>query len=261
MRELTLPIPLVMLPGLGSDGTLFARQRKAFGDEAIVVPDWPTPHDDEPLHLYAKRFAERIGPELPRKYALVGVSFGGFVAQEMLRFLEPKPAVCLLLSSARTSDAVPTWAAMLGKLAALPPLSAMAMFHRLAAVPFAKLNGGDDEAVAIFRDMAKRGDPKLFQWSIRRIAEWEGPPAIAGDGSVCPVYEIHGADDPVLRCVPELADQVVSGGKHLIFHAHARTVNRWIFEHVLAVCPEFQSEYPAIEDPDATVARRSLLPV
>lgn len=257
MRELTLPIPLVMLPGLGADGELFVKQRRAFGDDAIIVPEWPEVREDEPLHLFAKRLAERLGPTLPKRYALCGVSFGGMVAQEMLRFLDQAPAVTLLISSAQTVDAVPTWATLLGRLATLPPLALMASCHRLAAVPFAKLNDGDDEAVSIFRGMAKRGDPRMFQWAIRRIADWEGPPDRSPTAP--PIYEIHGRDDPILKCQPALADHCIPGGKHLIFFTHAKTVNRWVFDHIIAACPEAQADYPAIEDPDVTVARRAML--
>lgn len=260
MRELTLPIPLIVLPGLGADGTLFAQQRKAFGDEAIVVPEWVEPYDDEPLHLYAKRFAERLGPTLPSKYALGGVSFGGMVAQELLRFLDPKPAVTLLISSARSTDAVPTWAQLTGKFAGLAPESAMTVFQQVASMPFAKLNGGDDEAVSIFAGMAKRHDPALFRWSIGQVAEWQGPPSPEKLGpDAPPIYAIHGEKDPVLRCEPKRADRVVPDGKHLIMLTHAKSVNRWIFERVLSVCPEAQLDYPAIEDPDTTVARRAAL--
>ncbi len=257
MRELTLPIPLIMLPGLGADGSLFVHQRKAFGDAAVIVPDWLEPGEDEPLHLFTKRFAKALGPKLPAKYALVGVSFGGMVAQELLRHLDRPPAVTLLISSAQTADAVPTWATALGKLAALPPLPIMSAFHRLAAIPFAKLNGGDDEAVALFVGMAKRSDPKFFQWAIRRIAQWDGPPDFGQ--SPPPIYEIHGTSDPVLKAMPSLADCLIPNGKHLIFMNHAKTVNRWLFDHVMAVCPEAQADYPAIEDPDTTVARRDAL--
>ncbi|MEM1444529.1 MAG: alpha/beta hydrolase [Planctomycetota bacterium] len=258
MHELTLPIPLVMLPGLGADGQLFAEQRKAFGDDAIVVPDWLPPHEDEPLHLYAKRFAEQLGPSLPTKYALAGVSFGGMLAQEMLRHLEPKPASLLLVSSARTSDAVPTIGGLMATLGAASPLGAMKAFHTLASVPFAKLNDGDDQTVSIFMAMAKTCDPAFFKWSLQRVAAWEGPPPEL-EGLGVPVRSIHGRKDPVLRCISELTDTVVAEGKHLISLTHHKSVNRFLFEQVLAVCPEAQIDYPAIEGPDQTVARRAML--
>ncbi|MEM8781398.1 MAG: alpha/beta hydrolase [Planctomycetota bacterium] len=257
MHELTLPIPLVMLPGLGADGAMFAAQRKAFGDDAIVVPDWLPPHDDEPLHLYAKRFAELLGPTLPSKYALAGVSFGGMLAQEMLRHLEPKPATLLLISSARTAESVPTVGGLLAAFGGTAPLPALAVFHKLASVPFAKLNGGDDQAVSTFIEMAKRCDPATFRWSLQRVAAWEGPPELISSG--VPVHAIHGRKDPVLKCIPSLTDRVVPEGKHLIASTHAKTVNRFLFDRVLEVCPEAQAEYPAIEDPDVTVARRAAL--
>jgi pimeloyl-ACP methyl ester carboxylesterase len=259
MRELTLPIPLVMLPGLGADAELFVKQRRAFGDESVIVPDWPEIREDEPLHLFARRCAEAWGPTLPNRYALCGVSFGGMVAQELLRFLDPRPAVTLLISSARTVEAVPAWANIMGFMAGMPPLPLMAAAHKALSIPFAKLNDGDDEAVAIFRGMAKRGAPRFFQWAIRRIADWEGPPDLLLKPHAPAVHAIHGRRDPVLKCVPELADRCIDDGKHLIFYTHAKTVNRWIFDHVLAVCPEAQGDYPAIEDPDTTVARRAAL--
>lgn len=257
-QELTLPIPLVMLPGLGADGSLFVQQHKAFGDDAITVPDWLPAYEDEPLHLYAKRFAERLSPTLPEKYALAGVSFGGMLAQEMLRHLEPKPATLLLISSARTANAVPTIGGLMASLSSAAPLGAMKAFHTAASVPFAWLNGGDDQAVKLFIDMAKTCDPAFFKWTLQRVAAWEGPPPDVAAAGV-PIHAIHGENDPVLRCVPESTDRVVRDGKHLITLTHAKSVNRFLFEQTLAVCTEAQMDYPAIEDPDVTIARRARL--
>ena len=71
--------PLVLVPGLGSDGWIWAQQAGALADIAAVsIGD--TLHDDSIAGM-----AARILSQAPARFALGGISMGGYVALEIVR--------------------------------------------------------------------------------------------------------------------------------------------------------------------------------
>lgn len=70
---------LVLVPGLGSDGWIWAQQAEALADVAAVsIGD--TLHDDSIAGM-----AARILSQAPARFALGGISMGGYVAFEIVR--------------------------------------------------------------------------------------------------------------------------------------------------------------------------------
>jgi pimeloyl-ACP methyl ester carboxylesterase len=96
----TDPVQLVLLPGLGADRRQFEPQRQAFDN--LVVPPWIPPLPREPLAGYAARLAKTITPAGP--FILGGSSFGGMVAYEMARHLQPNAVV--LIGSCRSARGI-----------------------------------------------------------------------------------------------------------------------------------------------------------
>jgi pimeloyl-ACP methyl ester carboxylesterase len=82
--------PLVLIPGLGSDGTVWRRTIAALSDAAsCVVGD--TLNDTS-----LPKMAERILTQGPPTFALAGVSMGGMVAMEIMK-LAPERVTRLAL--------------------------------------------------------------------------------------------------------------------------------------------------------------------
>lgn len=72
-------IPLILLPGLLCDATLWRHQTRTLSDVAdIIVPDLT--QDDS-----IGGMAERVLAAAPSEFALAGLSMGGYVAQEIMR--------------------------------------------------------------------------------------------------------------------------------------------------------------------------------
>ncbi|MHC4177317.1 MAG: alpha/beta fold hydrolase, partial [Planctomycetota bacterium] len=113
------PFQLILLPGLGADQRQFEPQRSAFSD--VLVPPWIVPKREEKLPDYAARLSETIVPTRPM--VLGGSSFGGMVAWEMARYLEPDAVV--LIGSCRSPKALHPVARGLRPIL---PLTAVQMF-------------------------------------------------------------------------------------------------------------------------------------
>jgi pimeloyl-ACP methyl ester carboxylesterase len=100
---MTRKTPLILLPGLLCDETLWAHQAETLADVAdVVIADLTL--DDSIAGM-----AERVLKSAPARFALAGLSMGGYVAQEIVR-RAPKRVTRLALmdTSARADDAEQT---------------------------------------------------------------------------------------------------------------------------------------------------------
>lgn len=264
MRELTLPAPLMLLPGLGADADYFAPQRAAFGD-AVHVPDWIAPQDvGESLSRYAKRWAAAVdeavaGFRADRPWFLGGCSMGGMLALEMVPHLERQPAALFLLASSIRTPRYPGYIRAMASLIMQLPPKAVAQLLRLGAVPFAIRDGLDDPGYRLFLKMTKAADPLRLKWAIGAATEWTypGPPDTVDDGSPFPpVHQIHGQDDWLIPPQQDDYERVVENARHLISLSHATTVNRWLFDRIAEYCGIDLDEGPRVEDPEKTALRR-----
>jgi pimeloyl-ACP methyl ester carboxylesterase len=74
-----MTIPLLLLPGLLCDARLWRHQAETLSDIAdIAIPDLTT---DDNIQALAKKVLETA----PKRFALAGLSMGGYVAQEIMR--------------------------------------------------------------------------------------------------------------------------------------------------------------------------------
>ncbi|MFI4859694.1 MAG: alpha/beta fold hydrolase [Phycisphaerales bacterium JB063] len=256
MRELTLPGRMILLPGFGCDGRIFAPQRRAFGDR-LETPDPIAPVAGESIAHYAERWAKQLGrPGDDTPMVIGGLSLGGVIALEVAKHIEPKPRAVLLIASTRRAD---RWsfavqlAQMLGRLV---PASSANSAASLLALAYAMRDGLDDDAKKLMRAMAKDIDPALVKWAGQAAIDW---PGVAGHvGELPPIHHIHGQNDWVIHAADE-ADEVLELGRHTINLSHASSVNRFLFDHFLKYVPEAKDDYPSIENPRLTAQRRLIL--
>lgn len=256
MRELTLPARLILLPGLGVGPDIFAPQRKAFGDK-LETPDFIPFQGNESIGQYAQRWAEQLNrPGDDRPIFLGGLSFGGMVALEMAAHLQPRPRAVFLIASTREAEQVSLTLQLAQKAGGFMPAGSVGSLRKAMALGWALRDGLDDDGKALFVKCASDIDPAFLKWGAREAVDWPGftPPA-----DYPPIHQIHGQDDWVLT--PPSAPQaaLIEEGRHLIHLTHAHTVNRFLFDHILAACPEARVDAPAIEDPRITARRRLAL--
>ncbi|MDY7021951.1 MAG: alpha/beta hydrolase, partial [Cyanobacteriota bacterium] len=90
------------ISGLGADKRVF-RRLKTEGYQPVHI-DWIEPEKGESISDYAQRLATQIKSENP---ILVGLSFGGLIAVEMAKHLNPEKVI--LISSAKNHTEVPPY--------------------------------------------------------------------------------------------------------------------------------------------------------
>jgi pimeloyl-ACP methyl ester carboxylesterase len=209
--------PIILLPGIGLDDRLYATQRAEFPQ--IVVPDWLPPRFRESLPDYARRMAEAVDPAGPCYVG--GLSFGGMVALEMSRHLDCRG--CFLISSILSRDELPKWAKFLAPWAwMLPPRCDL--LGAVAGTAILWTAGGllPKRWKQFCTHLSKTRSPML-PWACRAVVRWT-----PSEPFRCPIYRIHGENDPILPYRGAGADHLVPRGGHLLPLSHPFVVSEFL---------------------------------
>ncbi len=107
-------VPLMLLPAMGCDGQLWARQIMDLGD--LAQPEFSDLSQDDTL----ADMAARVLAESPPRFAVAGVSLGGYVAMEMVRQAPERVERIALFGTRATMDVRPRTVVEQGMLATAP---------------------------------------------------------------------------------------------------------------------------------------------
>ena len=210
---------ILLIPGMAADASVFAAQTAALPEVRVV--EWIEPLPRESLASYASRLAERV--HAPPGCVLGGASFGGIVAIEMARRLNPR---CIVLIGSVASPAeLPL------RIRLLRPFAPMALAApvRVCQWLVGSLNGrwmkrSRSNLAAIAKQFCN-ADPRLLRWSLDALLRWRAAPTI-----ICPVLCVHGDRDPIFPLPPSNKHDyaVVHGGGHVISLSHPKEVSDFL---------------------------------
>jgi len=85
--------------GLGADERVFSLLKLSLPFELVNIP-WIPPEKNETIESYSLRISKMI--EVQKPFGILGVSFGGLIAQEVSSILNPK--FTIVVSSSITSS-------------------------------------------------------------------------------------------------------------------------------------------------------------
>ncbi|MBF9142706.1 alpha/beta hydrolase [Hymenobacter properus] len=209
------PPVFYLIPGLGADERVFQFLR-LHGE--VHVLRWLTPQSPtEPLRHYAARLASAVPAGQP--CWLVGVSFGGVLAQEVAA-LRPLARV-VLISSFMSPRELP-WIGRLARatgLYRLVPTQVLPLLPRVAKWFFGARNGGE---YRLLKQILRDTDPDFTRWAVARLLQWPGRPGL-------PIVRIHGTHDRLLPAGAMLSQHALPGG-HLIIISQAVKISRILNE-------------------------------
>ncbi|MCR9173741.1 MAG: alpha/beta hydrolase [bacterium] len=193
---------LYCLSGLGVD-------ERAFSE--IVLPEiemvhvpWIPPKKMESLEEYANRLFEGTNPE--EEYLLMGVSFGGMIAQEWSKIRPPKKLI--LISSTNDGKNISALLRIPGKLGLnrlLHPKMAT-IFYPISYALFGVKTKMDKQMLKV---ILKDTDAGFLRWATGALIHWNA------DFTQKAIW-IHGKKDKMIL-PPSTTDFVTNGGHFTVY--------------------------------------------
>jgi pimeloyl-ACP methyl ester carboxylesterase len=200
---------LYLLSGLGADKRVF--DFLDLSDYDIFHIAWIPPLKSESLTQYAQRIIPQIAHERP---VLLGVSFGGMIAQEIAKSIPVEKVI--LISSATSAEAIPTYFKLLARLG-IQKLVPVKAFKRPNEVLYWLFGITSAEERSLLAAIMADTDERFFSWAIESIPKWKN----ASTRDL--VIQIHGTHDRILAF--KYADHSLPGGGHLMIVNRAKEIS------------------------------------
>ncbi len=204
---------LYCLSGLGVDHRAF-RNLRIDGVELVDIP-WIKPQKAEPLPSYAKRLFESI--DLPEEYYLIGVSFGGMIAQEFEKIRKPK--ALFLVSTISSSSDLSLFFKIGGRLK-LHTLIPRFMINRGNIISNYLFGVKSMEDKELFNEILQDSDVPLIRWALGAISKWENDALSFG-------VRLHGGRDRILPQKAK-ADFFIPEAGHLMIATHGEELSSFL---------------------------------
>jgi len=209
-------IPLYIIPGMAASVEIFENILFAEDKFSIHFLPWEDPiNRGENLEDYCYRCASRVKHDRP---VLLGVSFGGVVAQEMAKYVDARLVV--IISSIKTNVEFPRRMklARATGLHRMLPTSLASRFKMLKNYTTGKLS----RKLALYDKYLHKDESIYLDWALDRLMHWDRIEPISH------LIHIQGTADPVFP-IRYMKNYVpVQGGTHIMI------INRfrWFNEHL-----------------------------
>jgi pimeloyl-ACP methyl ester carboxylesterase len=208
------------ISGLGADHRVFQHINIDASEGTHVK--WETPLKGESLSDYVKRLLPQIDTRSP--VTLVGVSFGGIVAQELSRIVSVQKLI--IISSVKSRRELPFQLKLFHHFPVykMIPATFLLWCNQLTAAYYfgVKSIEGKELLNAIIQDT----DPVFLKWAMEIIVSWRGDPMLQE------VLHIHGSHDKIFpaRSIRD-ATMIDKGGHWMVFN-RAAEVNELLNDYL-----------------------------
>jgi pimeloyl-ACP methyl ester carboxylesterase len=205
-----LKTQVYFVPGLAAGKEIFQYISLPSDSYETHILEWLIPEKKETLREYSKRMSQLIRHENP---VLIGVSFGGMVAQEMSRFLELKKLI--IISSIKTRFELPKRLiiAKHTKAYKLMPINTLLKSDYLLKFAIGKKT---KRKIFLYQKYLSVKNKTYIEWSISQIMKWDREKPVEG------IVHIHGDRDTVFPINNIINPIVVEGGTHVMIMQKAK---------------------------------------
>ena len=208
---------IYFVPGMAAGGEIF-RNIKFPENYRVHILEWLIPEKNESLKAYAERMARRIQEKNP---ILIGVSFGGVVAQEMNDFLEVKKLI--IISSVKSKNELPRRMklASLTKAYKLIPTGLV-----LSADDLTKYSIGPKtkKRLSLYQEYLHVRDKQYLDWALEKMITWGKKEKLQD------VIHIHGEKDVVFPIKYIDQCEVIKGGTHIMILNRGREISQKLLD-------------------------------
>jgi pimeloyl-ACP methyl ester carboxylesterase len=206
---------IYLIPGVGANDKIF--QNIELPGYDIVHIKWPKHKKHEPLQSYVKKLLPQIKKDT--EPVLIGLSFGGIVAVELAKLIEPEKVI--LISSIKTYHERPLKMLFLNSLKfhRLLPGKLVVQFRFWMNWLFGKLSKED---LALIDLMIQEADIEFNEWAVDQLIHWKNEDVIEN------LVHIHGTRDRIFPSFYIKGAIWVKGGSHFMVVNRAKEISKII---------------------------------
>lgn len=206
------------VPGMAAGGEIFRNIKFSKEKYQTHVLEWLIPVKNESLEDYAKRMADRI--KAPNSI-LIGVSFGGVVAEEMSFFLNLKKLI--IISSVKSRSELPRRMrfASATKAYKLVPTSLVLSVEDLTKF---SIGPRSKKRLSLYQQYLHVRDKGYLDWALEKMVTWDRNEKLKN------VIHIHGEKDMVFPIKYIKDCIVIEGGTHIMILNRGREISRKLLE-------------------------------
>ncbi len=207
-------IPIYFVPGLAASSNIFEYLKLSTKHFEIHLLEWLVPESKtEPLKHYAERMCKNIKHQ---DFILVGVSFGGIVAQEMSNFCKPKKII--LISSVKHESEFPKRLKVIRKTKAykLTPIKTISNIENFTKFAFGEKA---KKRVELYEKYLAVRDETYLSWAIYNVLHWKQENLFNN------IIHIHGDNDHVFP-IKSISNCIhIKGGTHAMILNKAKKIS------------------------------------
>ena len=210
-------IPIYLIPGQGSDSTIFEKLTFPEGYEITHI-EYVTPEHNETMQAYAIRLAQQV---TEKECILIGVSLGGMLATEMTNILSPLKTI--IISSAKGKNDLPRRYTFQQKIPIYRLVSPR--MNKLGAKilqPIVEPDRNNEKEA--FKAMLDHKDPIFLNRTIAMIINWDR------QSTDKEIIHIHGDNDHTVPIRNVDYDYKVENGSHMMTLTRAEEISSILAE-------------------------------
>ena len=173
------------MPGMAANPSIFEYINLTEGEFKIHLLSLKIPLANESLSAYAERMLNEVKHT---DFALVGVSFGGVLVQEMAKIKKPKKLI--IISSVKSSEELPPHMRFASKTKAYKvlPLGLLNYMDQIEKLPVGNFI---KKRVQLYRQYLSVNEKTYLEWAIEHMVCWNQTEVIPN------IIHIHGTADQV----------------------------------------------------------------
>jgi len=205
---------IYFIPGMAAGREIFSAISLPKDDYVVHVVEWMVPEKNETLINYAHKMSLNV---IEPNSVLIGVSFGGVVAQEMSIFLDLKKLI--IISSIKSKFEMPQSMLFTAKTKAYK-LIPTGMFSRESTLLKFAIGAKANKKLSLYYKYLTMRDKTYLNWAIYQMFCWNRIEQVED------VIHIHGDQDIVFP-IENIKDCIVlPGGTHIMIINKFRWLNK-----------------------------------
>ncbi|OAB78197.1 alpha/beta fold hydrolase [Cochleicola gelatinilyticus] len=211
---------LYFVPGLAASKEIFRNISFPETHYETHIIEWLIPDKKETLKSYAKRMAALVSED---NAVLIGVSFGGVVAQEMSKFLKLKHLI--IISSVKTRKELPRRLKFARKTWAYKLVPTSLVLSTKDLTRFA-IGPKTEKRLKLYQEYLHVRDKQYLDWAIENMVCWKRTKGVKK------VKHIHGDADVVFPIKNIKTKHIIKGGTHIMILNRGKEVSERIMKLV-----------------------------